>query len=77
MTEEEKSEYKKITGELHQIAARLQSLSDAGFSDMEGADLPEFAISECLYCLDSPSISIKGLANAIERLLAGDDPSTL
>ena len=70
LTEHEKTEYKKITADLHATARRLAELADAGFSDMEGADMPVFAISEILWGLDSVARRLGNDADEIERLLS-------
>lgn len=69
MTADEQEPYQKLFSELRLIAARLADLSDCGFSDMEGADMPGFAISEELYGLTQESVSISKKLDRIEALL--------
>jgi hypothetical protein len=69
LTETEKTEYAKITSELWAMSRRLAELSSAGFADMEGADTPEFSISEILYSLDGVARLIAKDADEIDRLL--------
>lgn len=42
--------YTALLDELEVIRKRLKEISAAAYSDMEGADMPEFAISAELYC---------------------------
>jgi len=50
------------------MARRIAELADAGFSDMEGADMPEFSISEILWSLDSVGRRLSNDADEIDRL---------
>lgn len=86
LTENEKTEYKKIAAEIHAMSRRLAELADAGFADMEGADMPEFLISERLWCLDGAARLLATEAEEIERLLqpnadvqrrSGEKPASL
>ncbi len=69
MSPEEKAAYKKIAEELFAMGRRLAELSEAGFSDMEGSDMPEFAISELLYCLEYSALRLTKDGDEINRLL--------
>ena len=68
MSPDDKAGYAKITAELRAMSRRLAELADAGFSDMEGADMPEFLISEMLWCLDGTARSLGTSADEIDRL---------
>lgn len=50
MSEQDKEAYQKLLAELETIAACLNDIVDASFSDMEGAGMPDFKISEILWC---------------------------
>lgn len=70
MSPTDRSEYLKLAAELAGIATRLKELSDAGFSDMEGADAQEFRVSEILYAdLGPPSEMIAKASLAITKEL--------
>lgn len=59
MSEKDIQGYIKLAAELAVMRIRLNELSEAGFSDMEGADADEFAISEALYyCCDQAATAI-------------------
>jgi hypothetical protein len=69
MTKEERESYAGIVDELWVMVARLKHLSDAGYGDMEGADMPEFAISEELWCLEPSALKLEESIHRLERLL--------
>lgn len=69
LSETDKTEYSDIVEDLHTIARRLAHLADCGFGDMEGADMPEFQISEELYGLDSQARQIANTAEVIAALI--------
>ena len=71
MTDQEKQEYRQITTGLRAIAVKLRQLSDAGEADMEGAEAPEFFISEELSMLDEPAKAVMQAAVRIEEYLDG------
>lgn len=69
LTPSDRAAYSKIADELHVIALRLNSLSESGFSDMEGADMPEFSISEELHNLYDPAEKVAKCVLEIRKLM--------
>lgn len=69
LSETDKTEYAQIVKDLHTIARRLAHLADCGFWDMEGADMPEFLISEELYGLENQARQIAKTAQIITTLI--------
>lgn len=49
LTPEDRAGYAKLCAELETMAKRLSEISEGGHGDMEGADAPEFFISEILW----------------------------
>lgn len=69
MSEEDKAAYTKIAAELRTMSRRLAELAEAGYADMEGADGPEFFISEELWGLGDDARRVAAAAAQIETQL--------
>lgn len=75
MSPEDRAGYEKLLAEMKVIALRLYEISDGGYADMEGADNPEFHISEVLWAdLKAAAYKVADAHKEIRATLDGLQP---
>jgi hypothetical protein len=65
-----KANLERLLAELTTTATRLHEIAESAFCDMEGADMPDFAISEELTGLDDTASAIQRVVAECQKLAA-------